>query len=320
MDKTEFTEKICQKREKCSESSALTHFLTISRVFRIAHDKDRKYKIEKIPKTSTWITSSLIKKIKKLELVPQRNLITSIVVYLDLTGAKKKLQKEFSERMYEIVKEIRKNAKPYERSQKQKQNWITKSEIDDFWEERHSIANKLLRKKNLSEKEKQEVQKSLIVALHFGKGLPPGRLDWATATWSKTENGQNEDTLVFQKKNRWYVSVFGKTKRTFGKSVLPIHKPLSVLLKRWFTKTGVIGNRVFFTTQSKPFTHSTYGNYLKRIFQRKFSKNIGASLLRSMYVSNKYKNLPTLLAEFQRTARQMLHSPGESQKTYLKIT
>jgi len=318
MNKEQFVKKICEVREKCSHNSARTHFLTLARVWRIVHGKDRRYKVEKLPKTSNWISPSLIKKLQSLELVPQRNLITSVVVYLYLTKANKKLQKQFSERMYEIVKDIKKNATPHERTEKQKKNWLTEREIADFWEEQLSEANVLLRKRYLSPKDKQIVQKAIIVGLHLGKGLQPGRLDWSTATWSKNSDGDNEDTLVFKKNGRWYVSIFGKTRRTYGQSTLVIHKPLSTLLGRWFAKTGTIGSRVFQTSKDTPFTHSTYGNYLKRIFHKKFSKNIGASLLRSIFISHKYKHLPKMLAEYEIDSRRMLHSSAESKKTYLK--
>ncbi len=318
MNKEQFVKKICEVREKCSHSSAQTHFLTLARVWRIATGKENRYKVDKLPKTSNWITANLIKKLHSLDLVPQRNLITSVVVYLSLTKANKKLQREFSDRMYEIVKEIKKTTTPHVRTEKQKKNWLTEREIAEFWEQLLSEANTLLRKRYLTQKEKQNVQRAIVVGLHLGKGLQPGRLDWATATWSKNSDGDNEDTLVFKKSGRWYVSIFGKTRRTYGQSVLVIHKPLSTLLGKWFAKTGDIGSRVFKTSKDTPFTHGTYGNYLKRIFHKKFSKNVGASLLRSIYISHKYKNLPKMLAEYEIDSRRMLHSSAESKKTYLK--
>ena len=43
------------------------------------------------------------------------------------------LQKEFSDRMYAIVREIKQNSNPHERSEKQKKNWITHKEIEDLF-------------------------------------------------------------------------------------------------------------------------------------------------------------------------------------------
>ena len=318
MNQSDFIEKLCKVRDKCSESSANTHFLQLKRIWRIANNKEKRFVVKKIPKTSSWITPNLLDKIKKLELIPQRNLIVSCVVYLQFTKANKKKLNLFSDRMYEIVKEIKQNHKPYERNEKQKKNWITENEVNQFWEERLTIANRLLRKRFLTKREKGEIQKSIIVAIHFGKGLPPSRLDFSTATWSKSDSAENNNTMVFRKAGRWYVSIFGKTRRIYGKSILPIHKPLSKLIHKWFNKTGVIGKRVFLNSKQQPFNHSTYGNYIKRIFHRKFHKNIGASLLRSIFISHKYKNLPKILREYEVDARKMLHSRAESQKTYLK--
>ena len=162
MNKHQFIELLCSKRDNCSESSGKTHFLTLARVWRIAHNKDKRYTVLKLPKTPGWVKKSLIEKLKTLPLVPQRNLITSTNVYLQLTKASKKLQKVFSDRMYDIVKQIRKEHVPHQRTEKQKKNWLTQDEINDYWQERLGIANKLLRKRYPTEKDKQEIQKRII--------------------------------------------------------------------------------------------------------------------------------------------------------------
>ncbi len=316
MNKQQFIELLCSKRDNCSESSGKTHFLTLARVWRIAHNKDKRYTVSKIPKTPGWVKKGLIEKINKLPLVPQRNLITSTNVYLQLTKASKKIQKLFADRMYEIVKQIRKEHVPHTRTEKRKKNWLTQDEISEFWQERLDIANKLLRKRFLSQKDKQEIQKTIIVAVHFGKGLPPSRLDWASSTWGDSDEG--EDTRVYRKSNRWHVSIWGKTKRSYGKSVLKIHKPLSTLLTKFYKKTGTPGKRLFESPRGMPFTHNTYGNYIKRIFRKKFDRDVGSSLLRSIFISNKFSTLPKLLREYENVSRQMLHSSSESKKTYLK--
>ncbi len=134
MDKHQFIELLCSKRENCSENSGNTHFLTLARVWRIAHNKDKRYKVVKLPKTSGWVKKTLIDKLKTLPLVPQRNLITSTNVYLQLTKASKKLQKVFADRMYDIVKQIRKEHVPHQRTEKQKKNWLTQDEISEYWQ------------------------------------------------------------------------------------------------------------------------------------------------------------------------------------------
>ncbi len=321
MDKPDFTTRLCQKREKCSHNSAVTHWYQIRRLLKIAGKKS-----QKIPKTSTWLTAGILDKLKKLTLVVQRNLTTSALVYLQLLKSKKSLQKVFSERMYAIVKEIRVEQKknPNTRSLKQTENWLTKKEIDDFWKERLEVTNGLLRKRGeLNKSDYNYVRDTILVCIHLGISNPPPRLDYATATYTENENSplENDDhTRIFYKKGRLYAKIYGKTKTAYGATTITLHTPLSTLLGKWLKKTGMLGHRVFLSDRRVKFSPQTYGSHLRKIFERKFGKRVGASLLRSMYISNKWANLPKILRAYERDARQMMHSTSESMTTYLKNT
>ncbi len=320
MDKPQWIEKVCEKRERCSVTSANTHFLTIARAYRISIGEERTYKVKSLPKTHTWVKTSLIEKLKTLELVPQRNIIVSMVVYLQTIGAPKKKLQVFTDRMYEIVKDIKKNHEPHKRSEKQKERWISKDELECFFEKMYSKADVILKKRrNLSQADKQTLRDAIILTIHCGKGVRPPRLDWSVAIWTKNEHVENEETAVFRKKGVWKVAIYGKTKTTYNQNVQTIHNPLAKLLTRYFRKFGQLGSPVFLTNRNKPFTRTQYGAHLQKLFQREFGKNTGASILRSIFVTNKYgSTLPALLREFEKDARCMGHSLATSQNVYMK--
>lgn len=323
MEKDEFIEKLCKSRKKCSKNSGVTHFLQLIRVWKIATGKDMRIKVHKLPRTASWVNVSIIKKLSDLSLVTQRNLVTSCLVFLQMHKAKKTLRETFSEKMYEIVKNIRKkqNENPNERTQKQKDRWLTEKEIDEFWNFYLEQANEIFRKRGQLGKNYKIVRDTLILAIHLGKGVPPPRNDWATATFTKNKDSElenEEDTRVFRVKGRWYVAIYGKTKTSYGQSVIAIHKPLSTLLTKFYKKQGILGKRLFVSDRDRNYTNSTYGSHLRSLFRQRFGKDVGSSLLRSMYISNKYRGFSKLLREYEADSRMMLHSAAESQKTYLK--
>ena len=318
-------EKLCAARERCSKNSASTHWFTIGRLLKIQQKKDSRFRVQKLPKTSSWIKPALLDKLDGLSLVTKRNLITSAVVYLQLTKASKTLIKTFSNAMYDTVKKIRKQQQenPNSRTQKQKERWLTEKELNTFWEETYGPLVELLKKRGpLSKTQLSFARDGVILAIHMGKGVPPPRNDWSSATWTKSSDtilDNPEDTRVFKARGgKWYVKIFGKTKAYRGATTIPIHNPLSKLLTMYYKKTGTMGQRLFTSVRGKQFTNSTYGSHLRKMFIRRFGKRVGSSLLRMLYISMKYKKLPKLLREMELDAEKMMHSSGEQQRTYLK--
>jgi hypothetical protein len=134
MNSSVFIERLSEQR-KCTKSSANTHFLTIKRIFRMVKGWDRLRPVEKIPKTSAWLTKSFFTKIKDLTPLVQRNLLVSAVVYLQFTKAPKTKIKEFTTKMYDLVKEIRQQRKKsgFALNEKQKKMWVGKTALNEKW-------------------------------------------------------------------------------------------------------------------------------------------------------------------------------------------
>ena len=91
------------------------------------------------------------------------------------------------------------------------------------------------------------------------------------------------------------------------------------LIKKYISKLQLKnGDRLFTSNTGKDFSNRTYGDHLKRIFHRRFGKKIGSSMLRVLYVSHKYKNLPKILADYEEDSKKMMHSSKTSKEHYLK--
>ena len=293
----------------------------MKRVFRIVKGYERLKPVASLPKTGAWLKPSFFTKIEDLSLISQRNLITSTVVYLQLVKAPKTKLKAFTEHMYDLVKRLRKKKKEnrFELNPKQKKMWMGKQKLEEAWKESYDRAKSLIRKRSLSVTEKRFVRDAILLCVYTGHGVPVPRLDWTTATWTKNETPAGEGTTsVYKKKGTWYVAYGGKTKRVYGISSFPIKNPLLFLIKRWFTKYGGIGERLFQTNRNKDFTHTTFGRHLQKVLRTTFGRPITASFMRHLFVSHRYEGLPKILKEFERDARELTHTSSVQLDDYLK--
>lgn len=321
MDKAVFIARLCKTREQCTEPSAKTHFLTMKRVYRIVKGFERLKPVTSLPKTGAWLKPSFFKKIDNLSLIAQRNLITSAVVYLQLVKAPKTKLKAFTDHMYQLVKQLRKNKKEtrFELNDKQKKMWMGKQKLQEAFQSAYDRAKTLIRKRTLSQTEKRAVRDAILLSVYTGHGVPVPRLDWSTATWTKDESPASEGTTsVYKKRGTWFVAYGGKTKRVFGVSTFPIKNPLLFLIKRWYSKYGSEGERLFQTNRGQNFTPTTFGRHLQKVLRTVFERPVTASFMRHLFVSHRYEGLPKILKEFERDAKELTHSSSVQLDSYLK--
>ena len=313
MDQNAFMDFVCKGRD-CTKSTAKTHYYTVYSAYKLTGKKLN----NRIPKTSSWVNKSLLDKLKdKFNDTKVRNTLSTLVVYLKLTKATKKKIKFFTDEMYTAAKTVR-NKPPGKRSKKQENLWIGKQQLQEFHLDTLLEAKSLLRKKYFPPSSKRIVRDAIFVAVHTA--MPPPRNDFATATLVKDPSDTHElDTLVWIKKSVWY-GIFGKTRRSKGgmtKTKFP--SEIGALIKKYIKKLQLKpGDRLFTSNTGKDLTNRTYGDHLKRVFQRRFGKRIGSSMLRVLYVSHKYKNLPKILADYEEDSRKMMHSSKTSKEHYLK--
>ena len=319
MNRSEFIEFVCERREGCSASSAKTHWYTLLRVYKKYKNKPD---LKILPKTSSWINDKVMNIVKEQKSrTQQRNTLSTIVVFLRITKAPKKKLNKFSEEMYSSVKDIRKDLRENgnRRTERQEKLWVPQEKLEAFFEEVTEEALTILKQRHLSRRDEQKVRDAIIVAIHAGK-QPPPRNDWATATFEKGPgDGEDHDTRVFKSRNQWYVAIYGKTKRSRGQSKIPLKKPLSTLIQKFIKKRRLEhGDRLLLTNRDTKYSHQSYGAHVRKMFKVKFGVPVGTSMLRVLFISNKYKQLPKILKELELDADEMMHSSETSREHYLK--
>jgi integrase len=94
-----------------------------------------------------------------------------------------------------------------------------------------------------------------------------------------------------------------KTAKTYGLQTLDVPKELNTLIKKWIKLNS-----------NDYMLYSTNGNKLSspqinRILNEAFGKAISTNMLRHIYLTEQYKNVPAI-ADMQELAREMGHSVG----------
>jgi len=258
-----------------------------------------------IPEGSDWVTTDLFKKIETLSNTTQKNMYSSILVYLKALDSNPKIVAACT-RNLDLTATRQENAYlSQEMSAKQKINWIDHVYVLRFFTETQQTvrAQRLFSREIITRPVRKFLQQYLMQAIHGGL-IPPPRLEWSTMRYftHRSDALKSPGNTCFGKPRAGINVIQGKV----PKGVLLLPKNMALLLRR-YCKFIEEGAPLFTRKNGKPHTANSYGKELNRIFHERFQKKIGASMLRNIYITKQYAKLPALKT-MRETAGQMLHS------------
>lgn len=272
------------------------------------------------PKSFTFLKNveETLKKIEHYKPNTRRTYLISIVTLLKHDPKNKKLYDKY----YIILDEYNKNLQTNNtKSETQKENWITQKEVKKIYDDLTDEVKPLLEKKKLSQSEYDSALSWVVLSLYTLQ--PPRRnLDYQIAVVVNKYSPDLDKKYNYYDlpSNTWYFNNY-KTKGTYKtqeqksspeleeviKKYLSIH-PLKAELKK---KSGAIPFLVDFHGQ--PFENN---NVITRILNKIFGKRIGVSLLRNIYLTDKYADK---VSELETDAAAMGTSANTIQKQYVKL-
>ena len=263
----------------------------------------------------------------------RKNYITSIVVMLKALG-EDELYDRYTALMDMISKQVEDKYDENEKTENQKNNWVDYIEILKLLNKYKTLTRPLFRKDkdDLTNKEKDLIQQHLVLYLYSGKAFPIIRNDFADMKIvddkDKLEDNKNYLVISNNKRSmRFQLNEF-KTKN----SKTNIDKPfiiqikdaeLKSLIRKWidianseYLLINLSGNQ--YKGKGTPMSANGITKYLQKIFMKHLNKKISTSLLRSIYITNKYKN-NTTTKEKKELAQDMLHSKSTAESVYNKM-
>ena len=249
----------------------------------------------------------------------QRNYYISIVSVLNTDEKKKTLTNYYRQKMDTMNKDLKKIEGENEKTETQKKNWITKEEIDNIYNKYKDEVNKFKNDKTISSAKFGKLLKYVVLSLYIL--IPPRRnKDYQEAYIIKgmNEKDLDDDLNYVDITNKKFIFNNFKTVKSEGEQKIDIPNDLMDVLNIYIKFHPLIeGNEKKYDV---PFLVNSEGiplpsvNSLTLLLNRIFNKNIGCSMLRHLYLSNKYGNL---LNEQKEDAKKMGHSV-EMQKDYIK--
>lgn len=213
--------------------------------------------------------------------------------------------KEYRKAMTEDANKVNKREISQELSDKQKDNLISQAEVIKVYNDLKTEASHLLKKQMLTRAQFDTLQKFVLLSMYVM--IPPRRSqDYASfkiRNFDETADSVDNYMVNYNKNKKkgnatFVFNTYKNSKRLGRQMVDNIPKPLEKLIDQWklFNKSDYL----LINNQGNPVGQSRIAVLLNEIFG---GKNISSSMLRHIYLSDKFKDVN--LKELEDTAHDM---------------
>jgi integrase len=254
----------------------------------------------------------------------QRALLASIVSVLALYKDKpafKKTYNHYYEKMMERSKEARATEDNGEKTEKQKDNWISWEDIEKRKTELFQDIGSFITKKTIDTTQYERLLQFVVLAL-YTEVQPRRNQDYLDMYIVKKWNDKMPtDKNYIDIASKKFIYNKYKTSRKYGMQSIEIPENLWTALQIYLKfhplwkgvakrKTEPVKFLVY--ADGSPLTAV---NAITRLLNKVFGKKIGSSMIRHIYISDKYKNV---MEEQKADAEAMGHSVSQQRDYYKK--
>jgi len=276
---------IKENRPKLAESSIKTYKSILSNIYKKVYPTDETIDIKKFDNTKEFINY-----LKEVPYNKRKTILAGLVV---ISG-----KVEYNKMMMEDINSHKAQEMKQEKNEKQTENWIEFDEVKTILANQEKVAKALFTKATHTNVELQQIQNYILLCLTSGVYIEPRRsIDWIMK-WKDYDD--SKDNYVDMKNNKIVFQSY-KTAKTYHKVEEQLPKKLKLILSKWFKINPT--DYVIFDKYQKPITSNKITERLNNIF----GKKISTSMLRHIYVTNKFGDVN--LKEIQDTATAMGNSP-----------
>ena len=277
-----------------------------------------------------WLKNekSIEQRISEYARSTQKTLYSVIVSALSLVKDKptyKKVYTHYYNQMMALNKEEQERDKS-EMTETQEENWLDWSVIKGH-EERLKEEAESLKGKELTPAQWETMLSYMLLSL-FTNFEPRRNQDYQFMYVVKSPKQATDETknYITLSEPRQFIFNKYKTAKTHGTQTFPVPSSLDSVLQTYLsahpllrsTKSATLDKKVGIKENSIPLLVSFDGkplgavNAITRILNRIFGKRVGSTMLRHIFLSNKYD-----VAEMNGTAEKMAHS-ANVQRDYMK--
>jgi len=229
----------------------------------------------------------------------------------------KKLYAKFYEPLDKLNKTLKNNT---EKTEKVKENWMEQSEVDGKLGDLEKIIPSIKDKKKISPEEYSDLLKLVVLSLYTLQA-PRRNKDYVDMLIVKKVPEGTAHNYLDTSKWEWVFNNY-KTGKTYKQQIITIPAEIISILETYFKfhpqakeiKKKSAGPVPFLAySDGEPVKTSTE---MTRLLNRIFGKSVGCSLLRSIYLTDKYGKQTQ---ELKQDAKDMGTSLDIAQNNYIKI-
>lgn len=272
------------------------------------------------PKSLTFLkdVDKILGDLEKYKPNTRRSYLISIITLLKHEPKMKKLYDKYYPHLDKYNKD---GAKNNEKSETQKENWISQDDVKGIYQKLSEEVKPLLDQKKLSPSEYEKVLRHLVLSLYVLQ-KPRRNADYQKAiVVNKYDDDFSKDfNYLNLADGKWYFNNY-KTAGTYKTQVVEAspemlsvikaflkHHPNAKTLKK---KNGAVP--LIVDIEGNPFETN---NAITRILNKVFGKKIGVSLLRNIFLTEKYGDK---VKELEQDAKEMGTSASTIQNQYVKL-
>jgi integrase len=236
--------------------------------------------------------ADLLDKINEAKPNTRRTYLISVVSALkDRPEAKfKKLYAKFYEQLVNLNKELKDNT---EKTPKVKENWVEQGDVKEIQQKLHEIIPKIQNKKKVSPEEYDELLKLVVLSLYTLQA-PRRNKDYVDMSIVKKVPADTEHNYLDISEWKWIFNNY-KTEKTYKQKVVDIPEDLKDILKVYLKfhpdakelKKKLPEKESHFLMKADG-TGITTSTDMTRMLNKIFGKKIGCSMLRSIFLTDKY--------------------------------
>lgn len=236
----------------------------------------------------------------------RKTILASLVVLLG-----DQVPLEYQATMSSDSKEYKEQEAKQEKTEKQEDNWVGQDELNEKMSILETNAKRLMKNKDgIGMNELQEIQQYILLCLVSGKYIPVRRsLDWTEMKLKNATEQDNEIHFGKGKNSNKFIFRRYKTDKVFGVQELIIPTELKKILMKWVEILNrVCPNNEYLLVDSK--CQKLIPVKITQRLNKIFGKSASINILRHSYVTDKTKNIPSLV-ELEEDAKGMGHGLRE---------
>jgi len=260
-------------------------------------------------------TENIMSKINHLKPNSQRTYLISIVSTIKgLKGFDKEF-KIYYDKMMELNNDLKINNT---KSDVQKENWISQDKVKEIFDEYSEKVIPLLKLKKVNQKEWDDILDYIVLSLYV-LNEPRRNKDYQLMRVIKSSKDLSEDYKNYNyylPLNSKFLFYNYKTKGTYQLQEINVNDSLQNILIQYLKLHPLKKEKNFYLLVDYNGEELKQVNSITRILNRIFDKKIGVSMLRNIYLTDKFQKPLEILKE---TAHNMGTSSGTIQNNYVKI-